>query len=109
MGMTPKASAAIPRLRLRACATEPESETQNRKKICTSHAERGNLGVRLFNRRFARLTLGYSKKIENHRHAVAIFVAHFNFCRKHSAHGQTPAQAAGLTDHVWTVAELLNS
>src|SRR2546427_10059398 len=81
----------------------------DRKTICTSHAERGNLSVRLFNRRFTRLTLGYSKKIENHRHAVAIYVAHFNFCRKHSAHGQTPAQAAGLTDHVWTVAELLNS
>jgi hypothetical protein len=75
--------------------------------ICTSHVERTNLSVRLFNRRFTRLTLGYSKKVENHKHAAALFVAHFNFCRKHSAHGQTPAQAAGITDHPWTIEEIL--
>jgi IS1 family transposase len=77
--------------------------------ICTAHAERANLSVRLFNRRFTRLTLGYSKKLANHRHSVAIFVAHFNFCRKHSTIGQTPAQAAGLTDHKWTPEELLTT
>jgi len=75
----------------------------------TSHCERTNLSVRLFNRRFTRLTLGYSKKLENLRHAVALFIAHFNFCRVHSAHKQTPAQAAGLTEHTWTIAELLES
>jgi transposase-like protein/IS1 family transposase len=80
-----------------------------RSKINTSHAERCNLSVRLFNRRFTRLTLGYSKKYENHCHAVALFIAHFNFCRVHSATGKTPAQAAGLTDHVWTVADLLGT
>ena len=73
--------------------------------IC--HAERTNLSVRLFNRRFTRKTLGYSKKLENHRHAVALFIAHFNFCRIHSAHGRTPAQAANLTDHQWTIEEML--
>ena len=75
--------------------------------IC--HAERTNLSVRLFNRRFTRKTLGYSKKLENLRHSVAILVAHFNFCRVHSAHGRTPAQAANLTDHQWTITELLQS
>jgi hypothetical protein len=74
----------------------------------TCHVERTNLSVRLFTRRFTRCTLGYSKTLENLRHAVALFVAHFDFCRIHSAHGQTPAQAAGVTDHAWTVAELLN-
>ncbi len=74
----------------------------------TCHVERMNLSVRLFNRRFTRCTLGYSKTLENLRHAVALFIAHFNFVRKHSAHGKTPAQAAGLTDHAWTVDELLN-
>jgi IS1 family transposase len=74
--------------------------------IC--HAERMNLSVRTFTRRFTRCTIGYSKKLANLRHAVAMFVCHFNFCRKHSAHRQTPAIAAGLTDHVWTVRELLN-
>lgn len=77
--------------------------------ICTSHAERTNLSVRIFSRRHTRLTLGFSKKFENHKHAIALFVAHFNFCRKHSTHGKTPAMASGLTDHVWTIQELLMS
>lgn len=76
--------------------------------ICTSHAKRTDLSVRLFNRRFTRKTLGYSKKLRNLKLSVALLVAHFNFCRVHSAHGMTPAMAAGLTNHVWTVAELLS-
>jgi hypothetical protein len=68
-----------------------------------------NLSLRLFNRRFTRKTLGYSKKLENLRHAVAIFTAHFNFIRKHSAHGVTPAQSAKLTDHQWTIEEMLTA
>jgi IS1 family transposase len=73
----------------------------------TAHAERTNLSVRLFNRRFTRCTLGYSKKLDNLKYAVALFIWHFNFCRNHSAHGQTPAQAASLTDHQWTIEEML--
>jgi hypothetical protein len=62
----------------------------------------------LFNRRFARLTLGFSKKLDYLKHSVALSVAHFNFCRVHaSLKGQTPAMAAGLADHVWSIAELL--
>jgi transposase-like protein/IS1 family transposase len=76
--------------------------------VNTSHVERANLSFRLFNRRLTRLTLGYSKKIENLRHAMAMFIAFYNFCRKHSTHGKTPAMAHGLTDHVWTVHELLS-
>jgi len=68
-----------------------------------------NLTVRLFARRFTRCTLGYSKKLRNHELAVALFIAHFNFCRVHSAHGQTPAMSSGLTDHVWSVEELLRA
>jgi len=79
----------------------------NWNQISTSHVERTNLSVRLFTRRFTRLTLGYSKTLENLKHAVALFVAHFNFCRVHSAHKQTPAMAAGLTDRVWTISDLL--
>jgi IS1 family transposase len=76
----------------------------------TNHAERTNLSLRTFTRRFVRKTLNFSKKLANHRHAVAIFVAHFNFCRVHgSLGGKTPAMAAGLTDHVWTVEELLSA
>ncbi len=75
----------------------------------TCHAERTNLSVRTFTRRFTRCTIGYSKKVENLRHAVALFIAHFNFCRVHSAHSKTPAQAAGLTEKTWTIAELLTA
>lgn len=73
----------------------------------TSHAERTNLSMRLFTRRLTRCTLGYSKTLTNHKHAIATYVAHFNFVRKHSgAGGTTPAHAAGLTDHAWTIEEL---
>jgi len=80
-----------------------------RDQISTSYVERTNLSVRLFNRRFTRLTLGYSKKLANLKHSVALFIAHFNFCRKHSAVAQTPAQACGLADHQWTIEELLTA
>ena len=77
--------------------------------INISRAERLNLTMRLFNRRFTRCTLGYSKKLLNHRHAIAIFVCLYNFTRVHSAHKQTPAQAAKLIDHCWTVEEVLTT
>ena len=77
-------------------------------KIGTSFVERVNLTVRTFNRRFTRLTLGYSKKLENHRHSVALFVAAYNFCKKRATLGTTPAVGSNLTDHVWTVEELIN-
>ena len=77
--------------------------------ITTSHAERLNLSVRHFNKRFTRLTPCFSRKVENLAHSVALNVAHFNFCRVHSAHNQTPAQAAGLTNHAWTLDELLTA
>ena len=77
--------------------------------ITVNHAERQNLNVRLFTRRFTRLTLGFSKKLANLEHAVALLVAFHNFCRVHSAHKQTPAQAFGLTDHPWSIAELLSA
>jgi len=77
--------------------------------ICTSHVERQNLNVRLFNRRFTRLTLGYSKKLANLRYSVALFVCYWNFCWKHTTTKQTSAQAAKLTDHAWTVQELIDA
>lgn len=72
-----------------------------------NHLERQNLNVRLFNRRFTRKTLGYSKKFWNHQYSVALQVAYHNFCRVSHAHGQTPAQAHGISDHVWTAEELI--
>ena len=78
-----------------------------RKRICTSFVERSNLSVRHFNKRFARLGLGWSRKLENHRHAIALFVATYNFCKVHSTTGTTPAHGAGLADEPWTVERLL--
>jgi hypothetical protein len=81
----------------------------NRDTICTSHVERQSLNFRLFNRRFTRLTLGYSKKLENLRHSIALLACFWNFYRKHTTTKRTPAQVAGLTDHVWTVRELIET
>jgi transposase-like protein/IS1 family transposase len=77
-------------------------------RISTSYIDRTHLSLRLFNRRFTRLTLGFSKKLDYLKHSVALSVAHFNFCRVHaSLKGQTPAMAAGLSNHIWSIAELL--
>ena len=58
-------------------------------------------------RRLTRLTNAFSKKLENLQAAVTLYVAFYNFCRVHQTVKATPAMAAGLTDHVWTVGELL--
>jgi transposase-like protein/IS1 family transposase len=76
-------------------------------RISTSHIERFNLTVRMQLRRFTRLTNGFSKKLANLKAAVAVFVAWYNFCRVHQTLRVTPAMEAKLTDHVWTVKELL--
>jgi IS1 family transposase len=75
--------------------------------ISTSYVERQNLTMRMGMRRFTRLTNGFSKKIENHVHTLAIFYMHYNFCRVHTTLRVTPAMEAGITDHVWTIEEML--
>lgn len=77
-------------------------------RISTSIVERSNLTIRMGMRRFTRLTNGHSKKLENHGHAISLFLFYYNFCRKHETlKGKTPAMASGLTDHVWSMDELL--
>lgn len=73
----------------------------------TSHIERANLTVRMHVRRFTRLCNGFSKKLDNHRAAVSLHVAWYNFCRVHESLRVTPAMEAGITDHVWSVEELV--
>jgi IS1 family transposase len=75
--------------------------------VSTSFAERQNLNLRMQNRRFTRLTNAFSKKVENHEHAVAISMMHHNFCRIHQTLRVTPAMQAGLTDHVWEISEVI--
>ena len=76
--------------------------------ISTSYVERQNLTVRMSCRRFTRLTNAFSKKVENHKHALAINFMYYNYCRVHQTLRITPAMASGLTDHVWEVSELVD-
>ena len=80
-----------------------------RERISTSYIERSNLTMRMQMRRFTRLTNAFSKKIENLKAAVALHFAHYNFVRIHQSLRVTPAMAAGVTDHLWTIRDLLNS
>jgi len=75
--------------------------------VSTSYVERQNLTLRMSSRRFTRLTNAFSKKTENHAHAVALHYMHYNYCRIHQTLRVTPAMEAGLTDHVWTMDELI--
>jgi IS1 family transposase len=78
--------------------------------ICTSHVERSNLTVRTFMKRFTRLALGFSKKLANLESAVSLQMANYNFCwRPSTLKGETPAMAAGLTNHVWSFHELMGA
>lgn len=79
----------------------------NPKHISTSYIERQNLTMRMQMRRFTRLTNGFSKKFENHWAALALYFGYYNFCRIHSTIRVTPAMEAGITDHVWDLAEML--
>ena len=76
-------------------------------KICTSHCERFNLSIRMGLRRFTRLTNGFSRKLANHRAALALNFAYYNFCAKHGTIKTTPAVAAGIADAPWTAEELI--
>ena len=76
--------------------------------IQASHVERQNLTMRMQIRRFTRLTNAFSKKWENHYAALALYFAYYNFVRIHSTLRVTPAMESGLTDHVWTLREMLD-
>lgn len=82
--------------------------------ISTSFVERANLTMRMQMRRFTRLTNAFSKKLDNHGHAVSLFFMHYNFCRAHQTLTEnkkgirtTPAMAAGIADHVWKIEEIV--
>ena len=79
----------------------------NPRHISTSYVERQNLTMRMHMRRFTRLTNGFSKKVEMHAHSVALHFAYYNFCKIHQTLRVTPAMEAGLSDHVWSIEELI--
>jgi IS1 family transposase len=83
----------------------------DRSRVSTSYVERQNLTMRMGMRRFTRLTNGFSRKIENLTHAVSLHFLHYNFARPHKTlskgtYPTTPAMAAGVADHVWTLEEI---
>jgi len=75
----------------------------DRNLISTSFVERQNLTLRMTNRRFTRLTNAFSKKIENHKHLMAIYAMYYNFCRIHQTLRVTPAMESGIANHIWTI------
>ena len=76
-------------------------------KVSTSYVERQNLTMRMSMARFARLSLAFSKKLNNLKAALALHFAWYNFGRVHGSLRVTPAMEAGITDHIWTMGELL--
>lgn len=90
------------------CRAIPISGSPKLRHISTSFVEHQNLTMRMQMRRFTRLTNAFSKKIENLGYAVALHFMHYNFCRIHQTLRVTPAMEAGLTDHVYTLAEVVS-
>lgn len=77
------------------------------KHVSTSYVERQNLTMRMHMRRFTRLTNAFSKKLENHMHAISWYFMFYNFCKIHKTLRVTPAMEAGIDDHVWDIEEIL--
>src|SRR3954464_885407 len=88
------------------CDMKLVSGNPDPKHVSTSFAERQNLSMRMSIRRFTRLTIAFSKKLENHAAAVALWFMYYNFCRVHSTLRVTPAMEPGIADHVWSIEEL---
>jgi IS1 family transposase len=89
------------------CKKEVISGDPDSRHVSTSYVERQNLTMRMQMRRFTRLTNAFSKKIENHIAAIALHYTHYNFCRIHQTLRVTPAMAAGISDHVWSLADIV--
>src|SRR5260221_84491 len=86
---------------------EPITGNPDKKHVSTSYVERQNLTMRMAMRRFTRLTNAFSKKIENHANAVALHFMSYNFCRIHKTLRVTPAMAAGITNKLWPITDIV--
>ena len=87
---------------------EPISGNPDPAHVSTSYVERHNLTMRMSMRRFTRLANAFSKKVENHVAAVALHFMHYNFARIHQTLRVASAMAAGVTDHVWEIGEIVD-
>lgn len=106
-GAEPANEARYSPARCIGCEREAVLGSPDPKHVSTSYIERQNLTMRMSMRRFTRLTNAFSKKIENHSAAVALYMMYYNFGRKHQTLGTTPAVKAGIADHIWTVEEIV--
>lgn len=79
----------------------------DRRHVSTSYVERHNLSIRMGIRRFTRLTNAFSKRIENHCHALALYFVFYNFVRSHKTLRMTPAMAAGVSDRLWSIEDIV--
>ena len=97
--------------RIKNVSTRRVTGNPNMAKVSTSYVERQNLSMRMSMRRFTRLTNGFSKKIENQMFATALYFMYYNYARTHRAlanpYPHTPAMVAGLTNHIWTIEEIV--
>ena len=89
------------------CKSEVVTGQPDPKRISTSYVERQNLTTQMSMRRFTRLTNGFSKKIENHAAAVALYFMYYNFGRVHQTLRVTPAMEAAVADHLWSIEEIV--
>ena len=93
---------ALTGIRKRRISGRPDMDA-----VSTSYVERQNLTMRMHMRRFTRLTNGFSKKIEAHVNAVSLHFAYYNFVKVHKTLRMSPAMAAGVTDRLWDMADLV--
>ena len=89
------------------CEKEVIAGNPDQNLISTSYVERQNLTMRMSMRRFTRLTNGFSKKIENHMHAIALHYMYYNFCRIHKTLRCTPAMEAEVTKKLWSIEDIV--
>ena len=106
-GAAPEAEKRYSPLECIGCRKERWQGNPNPKHVSTSFVERQNLTMRMHMQRFTRLTNAFSKKVENHAHAVAIHFMFYNFVRIHETLSVTPAMAAGVTDRLWELEDII--
>jgi IS1 family transposase len=107
-GSSPEAEKRYSPAKCTGAIKAPITGKPETKQISTSYIERQNLTMRMSMRRFTRLTNGFSKKIENHVHALSLYFMYYNFCRIHQTLRITPAMAAEVTDHLWDIEDIIN-
>ena len=106
-GSDPEAEKRYSPAKCLGCDVKTVTGEPEPKHISTSYVERQNLTMRMSMRRFTRLTNGFSKKVKNHAAAVALYFMYYNFARIHSSLRTTPAQAAGVTEKLWEIEDIL--